>query len=138
MAPPSTFKRFVEVGRVVLLNSGESEGKIAVIVEIIDHNRAIVDNPLTDVPRQAFRYRHMTLTPLTVPKLPRGAGSGVVKKRLEAGKILEKWTNSPWAKRIDAVKKRRGLNDFGRFKAMVQRKQLRYKVNVDLAKARKA
>lgn len=36
---PSTFKRFVEVGRVVLLKQGPSEGKIAVISEIIDHNR---------------------------------------------------------------------------------------------------
>ena len=32
-------ERFVEVGRVVLLKTGPSEGKLAVIVEIIDHNR---------------------------------------------------------------------------------------------------
>ena len=38
-AQPSTFKRFVEVGRVVLVNEGPSAGKLAVIVEIIDHNR---------------------------------------------------------------------------------------------------
>ena len=36
---PSTFKRFVEVGRVVLVNDGPSAGKLAVIAEIIDHNR---------------------------------------------------------------------------------------------------
>jgi large subunit ribosomal protein L14e len=34
-----TFKRFVEVGRVVLVNDGPSAGKLATIVEIIDHNR---------------------------------------------------------------------------------------------------
>lgn len=33
------FKRFVEVGRVVLVNDGPSAGKLAVIAEIIDHNR---------------------------------------------------------------------------------------------------
>jgi large subunit ribosomal protein L14e len=33
------FTRFVEVGRVVLLNNGANAGKIAAIVEIIDHNR---------------------------------------------------------------------------------------------------
>lgn len=38
-AAPSTFKRFVEVGRVVLVNDGPSAGKLAVIAEIIDHNR---------------------------------------------------------------------------------------------------
>ncbi|KDN46090.1 LOW QUALITY PROTEIN: hypothetical protein RSAG8_04597, partial [Rhizoctonia solani AG-8 WAC10335] len=42
MPAPSTFKRFVEVGRVVLLTSGPSEGRIAVVVEIIDHNRVSI------------------------------------------------------------------------------------------------
>ena len=67
-------------------------------------------------------------------KLARGAGSGVVKKRLEADRILEKWENSPWAKNIVKVKKRRALNDFERFKVLVTKKQLRYAVNKDLAK----
>lgn len=35
----STFKRYVEVGRVVLISDGPFEGKLATIVEIIDHNR---------------------------------------------------------------------------------------------------
>ena len=35
----STFKRYVEVGRVVLVNDGPCAGKLATIVEIIDHNR---------------------------------------------------------------------------------------------------
>lgn len=34
-----TFKRFVEVGRIVLLNQGPYANKLATIVEIIDHNR---------------------------------------------------------------------------------------------------
>jgi large subunit ribosomal protein L14e len=34
-----TFKRFVEVGRVVLVNDGPQAGKLAAIVEIIDHAR---------------------------------------------------------------------------------------------------
>ncbi len=36
---PASFKRYVEVGRVVLVEEGPSAGKLAVIVEIIDHNR---------------------------------------------------------------------------------------------------
>jgi large subunit ribosomal protein L14e len=31
--------RLVEVGRVVLVNGGVSDGKLATIVEIIDHKR---------------------------------------------------------------------------------------------------
>jgi large subunit ribosomal protein L14e len=45
VAQPSTFKRFVEVGRVVLVNDGPSAGKLAVIAEIIDHNRVGLASP---------------------------------------------------------------------------------------------
>lgn len=36
---PASFKRYVEVGRVVLVEEGPSAGQLAVVVEIIDHNR---------------------------------------------------------------------------------------------------
>lgn len=39
MSNRESFKRFVEVGRVVLINQGEFAGKLAVVVEIIDHNK---------------------------------------------------------------------------------------------------
>ncbi|KAK7033636.1 hypothetical protein VNI00_012636 [Paramarasmius palmivorus] len=125
MPESSNFKRFVEVGRVVLLKSGPYAGKIAVIAEIIDHNRAIIDNPLSNVPRQAFPYKHLVLTPLTVSTLPRGATTGIVKKYLEKEATLEKWQKSSWAQKMAAVEKRRALNDFGRFKVMVEKKQRR-------------
>ena len=34
-----SFKRFVEVGRVALINYGSDEGKLVVIVDIIDGNK---------------------------------------------------------------------------------------------------
>jgi ribosomal protein L14E/L6E/L27E len=46
--------RLVEVGRVVLFNGGEHDGKLAAIVEIIDHKRvwnhsdAVLLKPLTN------------------------------------------------------------------------------------------
>ncbi|KAF8654899.1 hypothetical protein AX16_003328 [Volvariella volvacea WC 439] len=131
----SNFKRFVEVGRVVLLNSGPSAGKTAVIAEIIDHNRAIIDGPTTGVPRQSFPYKHLSLTPLTVSNLPRAAGSGVIKKRLEKDGIDEKWAKSAWAQKRAALEKRRSLNDFGRFEVMLLKKQRRDAVRKALHKS---
>ncbi|KAH7922917.1 60S ribosomal protein L14, partial [Leucogyrophana mollusca] len=131
----SNFKRFVEVGRVVLLKAGPSAGKIAVIAEIIDHNRAIIDGPLTDVPRQSFPYRHLTLTPLALTKLPRAAGSGVIRKQLEKEGTIAKWENSSWAKKRAAVEKRRSLNDFERFGVMLAKKARRDVVRKSVAKA---
>ncbi|KAI0938334.1 hypothetical protein AcW1_001914 [Taiwanofungus camphoratus] len=131
----SNFKRFVEVGRVVLLKSGPYEGHIAVIAEIIDHNRAIIDGPTTGVPRQSFPYRHLTLTPFVLTKLPRAAGSGVIRKHLEKEGTVEKWNKSSWAQKRAAVEKRRSLNDFERFCVMLAKKQRRDTVRKTLAKA---
>lgn len=38
--------RFVEVGRVVLFTHGQFTGRLAVIVEIIDHKRVRLPQPL--------------------------------------------------------------------------------------------
>ncbi|KAG5653470.1 hypothetical protein H0H81_000239 [Sphagnurus paluster] len=134
----SNFKRFVEVGRVVLLKSGPNAGKIAIISEIIDHNRAIIDGPTTSVPRQAYPYKHLTLTPLKVTGLPRGAGTGAVRKLAEKEAIVEKWEKSSWAKKRAAVEARRSLNDFGRFSVMLAKKQRRDIVRKAVHKAKKA
>ncbi|KAF8878769.1 translation protein SH3-like domain-containing protein [Infundibulicybe gibba] len=120
----STFKRFVEVGRVVLLKSGPSAGKIAVIAEIIDHNRAIIDGPTTSVPRQSFPYKHLSLTPLKLTGLPRAAGSG--------------WEHSSWARKRAAAEARRNLDDFGRFSVMLAKKARRDVVRKAVHKAKKA
>ncbi|CCM01349.1 uncharacterized protein FIBRA_03399 [Fibroporia radiculosa] len=134
-APESNFKRFVEVGRVVLLKSGPHAGHIAVIAEIIDHNRAIVDGPTTGVPRQSFPYRHLSLTPLALTKLPRGAGSGVIQKQLEKEATVERWNKSSWAQKRAAIEKRRSLNDFERFAVMLAKKARRDTVRKSVAKA---
>ncbi|GBE89262.1 60S ribosomal protein L14 [Sparassis latifolia] len=137
-AQESNFKRFVEVGRVVLLKGGPHAGHIAVIAEIIDHNRAIIDGPTTGVPRQSFPYRHLTLTPFVLTKLPRAAGSGVIRKQLEKEGTVEKWQKSSWAQRRAAIEKRRSLNDFERFCVLLAKKARRDTVRKGVAAASKS
>jgi len=138
----------------VLVKTGSHAGHIAVISEIIDHNRvsvqishhrtslphpffqAIIDGPTTGVPRQAFPYRHLTLTSLIVPNLPRNAGSGTVKKYLEKADIVSKWESSAWAKKRAAAAKRRTLTDFERFQVVVHKKARRDKVRKVLKAAK--
>ncbi|TFK21407.1 hypothetical protein FA15DRAFT_672606 [Coprinopsis marcescibilis] len=135
MSATTNFTRFVEVGRVVLLNDGPFSGRIAVIAEIIDQNRAIIDGPNTDVPRQSYPFKHLTLTGLKLTGLPRGAGSGIIKKVSEKEALLEKWDKSSWAQKREATKKRRALTDFERFTVLVQKKQRRDVVRKAVAKA---
>jgi large subunit ribosomal protein L14e len=150
--------RLVEVGRVVLVHGGPSDGKLATIVEIIDHKRvghfsewvsedldtdsrqALIDGPSTDsktaVPRQAISLSQLILTPLVLEKLPRSARTGVVKKEWEAAGIEAKWQESAWAKKRTQKERRRALTDFERFKVMRLRKQARFEVRKSLAKVK--
>ena len=98
--------------------------------------QAIIDGPTTDVPRQSYPYKHITLTPLTLTKLPRGAGSGVIKKQLEKEATVARWEQSSWAKKLAGVEERRTLNDFQRFKVMLAKKVRRDRVRKTLAKGR--
>ncbi len=67
----------------------------------------------------------MSLTGIVIPKLPRGAGTGALKKQWEEHKVLEKWNDSNFAKSRERSIRRRQLSDFERFKVMRLRKQVR-------------
>jgi len=132
--------KLVEVGRVVLIRSGPFTGKLAVIVEIIDHKRVLIDGPSgvenKVVPRHAAALSHLTLTPFTIPKLPRAAGTGPVKKLWAKEEIDQKWAQSSFAKKKEQSDRRRNLTDFERFKVMRLKKQARYEVQKAHAKIR--
>jgi len=108
---------------VVLINYGPRAGKLAVIVDIIDHNRAIIDG---EVPRHAESFKRMTLTNLVIPKLPRDCSTKIVQKKWKAAQISEKWAKSAWAKSIETRNKRANLTDFDRFKIMLAKKQVSF------------
>jgi len=130
--------RLVEVGRVVLIGNGASAGKLAVIVEVVDHKRVLIDSPDTAVPRQSFPLARLTLTSIVIPSLPRGSRTGTVAKLWEKAGVESKWADSTYAKKIASKEKRWGLNDFDRFKVMVLKKQRRFEVKKAVAKAKAA
>ena len=35
------YSRFVEIGRVAMINYGDDYGKLCVIMDVLDHNRAL-------------------------------------------------------------------------------------------------
>ena len=94
------------------------------------HWQALIEGPLTGVPRQAFAYRRLVLTPFVLKKLPRAAGTSTVKKVFEASGVLDKWEKSAWAQRRKAIAARRATSDFDRFEIMLLKKQRRRLVQV--------
>ncbi|KAJ3234748.1 60S ribosomal protein L14 [Chytriomyces hyalinus] len=133
----AVFNRFVEVGRVVLVNYGPDAGKLAVIVDIVDHARALVDGPTTGVARQVLSFKRLSLTDIVV-KVPRTAGTVSVKKALEKQDLAGLWAKTAWAKKLAVRTARQNLSDFDRFKLMVARKQKRAIVGKQFAQLRKA
>ena len=62
-----SFKRYVELGRVCLINYGEEAGKLCTIVDVIDNNRVLVDGPDTGVKRQPINLKRIQLTDIKIP-----------------------------------------------------------------------
>merc|ERR1712072_1614091 len=58
------FTRFVEMGRVVLVNYGPNEGTLGMITDVIDQNRCMVYSPSFD--RKEMTYKRLSLTDLKV------------------------------------------------------------------------
>lgn len=62
-----------------------------------------------------------------IPKLPRGAGTGAVRKAWTEHGVEQEWDKSNWAKARANGLKRRQLGDFERFKVMRLKKQVRFR-----------
>ncbi|KAI5056451.1 hypothetical protein GOP47_0028269 [Adiantum capillus-veneris] len=128
------FRRYVEIGRVAMVNYGPSYGKLVVIVDVVDQNRALVDAP--DMVRGAMNFKRLSLTDLVV-EIPRMPKKKQLADAVEAADIHNKWANSSWGRKLIVQKKRASLNDFDRFKVMVARIKRGSIIKRELAKLRK-
>merc|ERR1711970_148850 len=120
------FKKFVEVGRVAFLTLGPHSQKLAVIVDVIDGRRALIDGPCSGVPRQEYKFANMHLTNFTV-KINHSDHSAHVRKAWEAADISTKWDNSKWAQNLRKRAQRASITDYDRFK-LGKAKQARNKI----------
>merc|ERR1712216_477000 len=114
------YSKFVEIGRVVLICQGPEAGKLAVVEDVIDQNRALVDGPLsiTGVHRHAVNFKQIMLTSFKVD-------------------ITRSCKEAAWAKKLENREKRANLSDFDRFKVMVARKKRSTVIKKELAKIKK-
>ena len=111
------FKRFVEVGRVIIINYGPLTGKLAVIVDILTTTKVVVQGLKGGVRRQELSLRRVTLTDDKID-IKRGANREEVFKAIDAYKLEDKYKKSTFAKKVELRQKRANLTDFDRFKVM--------------------
>ena len=137
------FKRFVEVGRVIIVNYGPLTGKLAVIVDILTTTKVIIQGLKGGVRRQELSLRRVTLTDYKID-IKRGAKREEVFKAIDDYQLEKKFKESILAKKNELREKRANLTDFDRFKVMrlrqkraVLRNKARKNVKVGKGKAQK-
>lgn len=124
------FKRFVQAGRLCLIEYGPLEGKLCIIVDIITTKRVLVDGAgITGVPRQQIPVRWLLLTDYYL-KIPRGVHTSTLKKHLEKQGIIKKFNESRLGRKIRRKKMRENMTDFDRFRLMVVKKKRNYRTNI--------
>mmetsp|Transcript_13418 Transcript_13418/g.15373 ORF Transcript_13418/g.15373 Transcript_13418/m.15373 type:complete len:143 (-) Transcript_13418:204-632(-) len=127
------YTKFVELGRVVSINYGNGQGKLAVIIDVLNERRVLIDGPTLGVDRQLIPVKRISLTKFKLP-IMRNPRSGSLKKAIETFGLKKKWEETPLAKRIASKTRRATLNDFERFKTVILRKQLAKKVRKEAKK----
>eukprot|EP00045_Choanoeca_perplexa_P019709 m.3355 g.3355 ORF g.3355 m.3355 type:complete len:135 (+) comp5123_c0_seq1:31-435(+) len=125
------FRRFVEVGRIVLINQGPDAGKLAVIVDCIDAARVLVDGPCSGVGRKPLNYKHLSLTDFKIDIIY-GQRTAGIRKAYEAADINGAWEKTAWAKKLAQRKKRASLTDFERFVVKVNKQKRNRAINKEV------
>jgi len=133
---PNLFVRFVQVGRVVRLLAGKDKDKIAVIVEIIDQHRVLIDGPTTGVSRRAIALRTVSLTPFKI-KTTRGARTVTLSKDIAKKDFVSDWNKTTVARKVAAKAIRDNLTDFEKFKARHIRRSKETLIAREFKKVRK-
>ena len=111
------FRRFIEIGRVIIVNYGPLSGKLAVIVDILTTTKILIQGLKGGIKRQEISLRRVTLTDYKLD-IKRGENESKVYKAIEDYKLEDKFKKSNIYKKNELRKKRANLTDFDRFKVM--------------------
>eukprot|EP01062_Namystynia_karyoxenos_P040646 TRINITY_DN2961_c0_g1_i7.p2 TRINITY_DN2961_c0_g1~~TRINITY_DN2961_c0_g1_i7.p2 ORF type:complete len:174 (+),score=83.06 TRINITY_DN2961_c0_g1_i7:77-598(+) len=124
--------RFIEVGRVVLFTKGRFSGKLGVVVDVVDHNRVLVQMPKvaghekwTGVPRHVATLRDLEPTPCKAD-IRRMQREGKLLKALE--EPLTQWEGTSWAQKLKIREARANIDDITRFRIRQARRARNYKL----------
>ena len=111
------FQRFIEIGRVIIVNYGPLSGKLAVIVDVLTTTKLLIQGLKGGIKRQEISLRRITLTDYKLD-IKRGAKEAEVLKAIEGYKLEDKFKTSTFYKKKERREKRANLTDFDRFKVM--------------------
>nr|CCC95696.1 unnamed protein product [Trypanosoma congolense IL3000] len=117
---------YIRAGRLVRIIRGPRQDRVGVIVDIVDANRVLVENP-SDVKmwRHVQSLKNVEPLRLCVP-ISRNCSSKVLKEAMATAKTLEKYANTKSAIRIAAKKAFAESTDFERYQLRVAKRSRAY------------
>jgi len=128
------YTRFIQVGRVATINRGEDSSKVVVVLEVVDHNRLMVEGPTSGVRRQLIKIEYVNPTDIVIPNLPKGVNSKFLKAAFEKAGVAQKFGESNVGKKLAKHAFHASATDFQRHQAFTLKK----KRNAIIAKEFKA
>merc|ERR1711862_67278 len=111
---------------------------LAVVVDIVDENRILIDGPTTGVDRQVMPTKRLQLTKFRINKVLRNQHKANLEKNIKAFGLAKKWDATGFAKKLHAQELRSQNSDFNRHKAMVIRRKISKIARTALKKHKKA
>ena len=114
------------MGRVVLVKCGPFASKLAVIVEVVDHNRVLVDGPqaITGVPRHVINLKNVALTNIVVAGVTKGLRHALLCKRFNQADVIKRFNKTATAKAIERRVLRENMTDFDKFQVRMITKKI--------------
>eukprot|EP00877_Chromochloris_zofingiensis_P013834 jgi/Chrzof1/8704/Cz03g21090.t1 len=112
------FKRYVEIGRVAMVNFGEDYGKLVVISDVVDQNRALIDAPTET--RHVENFKRLTLTDFKLD-IPRLANKKTLTAKWTEADLANKFAATAWGRKLASRQTKANMTDFDRYKAAVQK-----------------
>lgn len=127
---------FVNLGRVVLINFGPFSGKLAVIVDIINGTKVVVDGTSFGVPRNVISNKRLTLTKFSLPDVTPLTSTKDLEAKIKAFGVADKFSKTGLGQKIRKQQVRAKLTDFDRFKVYQLKKKLGRVVRTHINKNR--
>jgi large subunit ribosomal protein L14e len=128
----------LSIGRVVYINFGPLSGKIAVVVDIVNGSRVIIDGPGLGISRQMISNKRLTLTRFRIPEVAPAEKETSLKAKIEKFNLESRFQSIGMGKKLHQQSKRAALTDFERFKVVCLKKKLGKAIRTHVNKNRKA
>nr|CCC90801.1 unnamed protein product [Trypanosoma congolense IL3000] len=117
---------YIRSGRLVRIIRGPRQDRIGVIIDIVDANRVLVENPSDGkMWRHVQSIKNVEPLRLCVP-ISRNCSSKVLKEAMTSAKTLEKYATTKSAVRIAAKKALAESTDFERYQLRVAKRTRAY------------